>query len=246
MALFGNKKRANKNTNSYNDATPPVNADDIWKAPIAKKRKESEGAFIKENKHDDVKFEEVGPEPIDLNELRQRMAMLEREIEERDSRPVKTHADYNTSTVMQDEVDKAQVEYEESYKAKHKEYVDTHKEDIGDLDCSDVEQRVVNMIDKDEARIKAEEHLLGDIEHADLEQINRGLEQLSNPKDVTLDKDYKNIQSVSDSEMSDAGDVIRNEYDNRAESDEYGEIESMSAEAVEKATKEFINQYGNK
>lgn len=243
MALFGHKKRTEE-TKAEIKAT--VNPDDIWSAPAPKKSGDVQTVVIKESKYDEPVPETVGPSSIDPETIRKKMELLEKELEEQKNKPVKTYADYDTNPVEQDEVIKSQERFEKQYETEHSRYLETHVQDIDSADSDDIDRKISEMIGETARRAQAVKEKNYGIEKVGQDEVDEGLAQLHDPKDVTKDKDFKNIESVTAEDMSGAEEYIRTQLDTREFKEEDDEIESVSAEYVEKKTREFMEQYGGR
>ena len=66
------------------------------------------------------------------------------------------------------------------------------------------------------------------------------------PKDVTLDKEYKNIEAVSAKDMSGVEEYIRTELDTRVPPSDDDDIEAVNDQYLAKKTEEFMKQYGDR
>lgn len=249
MALFGHKKKTEETKAA---PTAAVNPDDIWNTAVPKKssatedKDEAQTVVIKESKYDEPAPETVGPASIDPETIRKKMELLEKEFEERQSRPVLTHADFETNPVAQDEVAVSQEKFEKEYAIEHQRYLDTHVQDIAAANSEDIDRKISEMLDETARRAQAVEEKHYGIEQVGQDEVEKGLAQLHDPKDVTKDKDYKNIEAVTDEAMSGAEEYIRTQLDTREVVEEDDEIESVSPEYVEKKTQEFMEIYGDR
>lgn len=248
MALFGHKKKTEETKAAPKAA---VNPDDIWSASVPKKgaaedKEESQTVVIKESKYDEPTPETVGPASIDPETIRKKMEQLEKEFEDRQNRPVLTHADFETNPVNQEEVAVSQEKFEKEYAIEHQRYLESHVQDIDSANSEGIDRKISEMLDETARRAQAVEEKHYGIEQVGQEEVEKGLAQLHDPKDVTKDKDYKNIEAVTDEAMSGAEEYIRTQLDTREQVEEEDEIESVSAEYVEKKTQEFNEKYGDK
>ncbi len=240
MALFGHKKR----TEDVKTAPKPaVNPDDIWNTPSERKK---DTVVIKESKYDEPAPEAVSVDSIDPETIRKKMELLEKELEEQKNKPVMTYSDFDTDPVAQSEVDIAQDKFEEKYEEEHKRYLESHVQDIASANSEGVDEKITEMVDETERRAQAVKAKNYGIEQVDQEEVSKGLAQLNDPKDVTKDENFKNIESVSDKDMEGAAEYIRTQLDTREEVVEDDEIESVPEDYVEKKTQEFMEQYGDR
>lgn len=240
MALFGHKKRTEE-TKSAPKAQ--INPDDIWNIPVRKKPNGTETVVIKESKYDEPAAETVGPAAIDPETIRKKMEQLEMELEAQKNKPVKTYIDYDVNPVFKDEVLSAQEAYEKQYEVEHKRYVETHVQDITPADADDIDRKVNQMIDETAKRAQAVRDKNYGIEQVDGEEVARGLSQLKDPKDVTKDENFKNIEAVPDELMSGVEEYIRTRLDTRTPAEADDGIEAISAEQAAVKTQEFLEKY---
>lgn len=247
MALFGHKKRT-EDTTGAPAAKPAVNADDIWGAPVKKAPAQSgETVFVKESKYDQAKPETVGPAAIDPETIKKKMAQLEKELEAQKNKPVLTPADYDTDPVRQGEVNAAQDEFEVQYQIEHQRFLAAHEnKNIDSANAQGVEQKITAMVDEVEARAKARDAMDLDIEHVGQVEVDRKLSQLGVAKDVTQDREYKNIESVSAKDMRGVEDYIHNQLDTRVPPSDDDDIEAVSEAYLAKKKEEFMKQYGDR
>ena len=253
MAIFGHKKRTD-DVPAGQAAKPAVNPDDIWGDTPQRPRvqKKTAGATldvvtIKESKYDPAKPETVGPAAIDPETIKKKMAQLEKELEAQKNKPVLTPADYDTDPVKQGEVSAAQDEFEAQYEIEHKRFLAAHEnKDITSANAQDIEKKITDMVDEVEARAKAREAMNLDIEHVGQDEVDKGLSGLGVAKDVTKDKEYKNIAAVSDKDMKGVEDYIRNELDTRVPPSDDDDIEAVSEQYLAKKKEEFMKQYGDR
>lgn len=246
MAIFGHKKRTEETAGPA--AKPSVNPDDIWGAPVKKTTAPGgETVFIKESKHDAVKPESVGPAAIDPETIKKKMAQLEKELEAQKNKPVLTPADYDTDPVRQGEVSAAQDEFEAQYRIEHQRFLAAHEnKNIDSANAQGVEQKINAMVDEVAARARARDAMNLDIEHVGQAEVDRGLSKLGVAKDVTQDKEYKNIEAVSANDMKGVEDYIHNELDTRVPPSDDDDIEAVSEQYLAKKKEEFMKQYGDR
>lgn len=243
MALFGHKKKAEAPKAA---PKPAVNADDFWNDAAPKRKSGAETVTIKESKYDEPSAETVSSDSIDPETIRKKMEQLEKELEVQKNKPVKTYSDYDTNPVRLDEVSVAQDKFEQQYEIEHQRYLETHVQDIDSANSEDIDRKISEMLDESAKRAQAVKDKHYGIEQVGDDEVAAGLSQLHDPKDVTKDKDFKNIEAVSDEAMSGAEEYIRTQLDTREPVDEYDEIESVSAEYVQQKTQEFMEKYGDR
>ncbi|MBR6871893.1 MAG: hypothetical protein IKN17_00130 [Ruminococcus sp.] len=245
MALFGHKK----NTDTPQAAPKPtVNPDDIFGTPVRRtKPSGGETVYIKESKNDPITPETVGPAAIDPETIKKKMVELERELEEQKNKPVVTAADFTSENVKASEMSAAQDDFEEQYRIEHERFLAAHEnKNIDSANADNVEQKINAMVDEVEERARAREAMNLDIEHIKQSDIDKGMSQLGVAKDVTQDKEYKNIEAVSDKAMSGVEDYIRNELDTRVPPSDEDDIEAVNDQYLAKKTEEFMKQYGDR
>ena len=85
-----------------------------------------------------------------------------------------------------------------------------------------------------------------DIEHVSQSEVDKGMSELGVAKDVTKDKEYKNIEAVSDKDMSGVEEYIRTELDTRVPPSDDDDIEAVNDQYLAKKTEEFMKQYGDR
>ena len=247
MAIFGGHKKRTEETPGTASAKPAVNPDDIWGAPFKKNAGGGETVFIKESKYDQAKPETVGPAAIDPETIKKKMAQLEKELEAQKNKPVLTPADYDTDPVEQSEVSAAQDEFEAQYRIEHQRFLAAHENKaIDSANAQDVERKITEMVDEVEARARTRDAMNLDIEHVGQAEVDSKLSKLGVAKDVTKDKEYKNIEAVSAKDMSGVEDYIHNELDTRVPPSDDDDIEAVSEAYLAKKKEEFMKQYGDR
>lgn len=247
MALFGHKKTAN-NEPASTGTKPAVNPDDIWGTPTARPSRSASGdtVYIKESKYDPAKPETVGPSAIDPETIKKKMVELERELEEQKNKPVLTPADYDTDPVRESEVSNAQDDFETQYRIEHERFLAAHEnKEIDSANTAGVEQKISAMVDEVESRARAREAMNLDIEHVRDEEVEKGLSTLGVAKDVTKDRDYKNISGVGQEEVDKGLSTLGVAKDVTKDKD-YKNIQSVSEQDLEKKKEEFLKQYGDR
>ena len=244
MALFGHKKR----TDTPEPAPKPaVNPEDIFSAPVRKQKQGGETVYIKESKHDTPAPETVGPAAIDPETIKKKMVELERELEEQKNKPVVTAADFTAENVGESEVSAAQDDFEETYRIEHERFLAAHEnKGIDSANADGVEEKITAMVDEVEERARAREAMDLDIEHVSQSEVDKGMSELGVAKDVTKDKEYKNIEAVSDKDMSGVEEYIRTELDTRVPPSDDDDIEAVNDQYLAKKTEEFMKQYGDR
>ncbi|MBQ7186365.1 MAG: hypothetical protein IJR91_01905 [Ruminococcus sp.] len=244
MALFGHKKRTDTPAPA---AKPAVNPDDIFNTPVRKQKQGGETVYIKENKNDDIAPETVGPAAIDPETIKKKMAALEKELEEQKNKPVVTAADFTAENVGQSEVSAAQDDFEETYRIEHERFLAAHENKaIDSANAEGVEAKISAMVGEVEERARAREALNADIDQVSQSEVDRKLSELGVAKDVTLDKEYKNIEAVSAKDMSGVEEYIRTELDTRVPPSDDDDIEAVNDQYLAKKTEEFMKQYGDR
>lgn len=246
MALFGHKKTNSEPASG--SPKPAVNPDDIWNTPSSKSARTSGGdtVYIKESKYDPAKPETVGPAAIDPETIKKKMAELERELEAQKNKPVLTPADYDTNPVGQSEVANAQDDFEAQYRIEHERFLAAHEnKEIDSANVAGVEQKITAMVDEVESRARAREAMNLDIEHVDQKEVEKGLSTLGVAKDVTKDKDYKNIKGVAQDEVDKGLSKLGVAKDVTKDKD-YKNIEAVSEQDLARKKEEFMKQYGDR
>ena len=147
MALFNKKKPA---APSAAPAVKPVNPDDIWNTPSPRRK---QTVTVKESKYDEAVPETLEVESVDPEMIKTKMAQLEAELEEKKNQPVKTHADYGTSTVGREEIVDAQTEYEKLYEVEHEKYIRSHQEEITEAKEQGIAEKMEAMYAEHEAKV---------------------------------------------------------------------------------------------
>lgn len=235
MGLFSKKKPAANTAVNTVKKTAAVNADDIWNTPVRKKQEE---VTLKESKYGQPVTEKVDVESIEPETIRNKMAQLEKELEEKKNKPVKTFADFDHNDVDDEEIKDAQTEYEKLYQVEHERFVKSHYEDITVASESGVDEKVAAMLKEHEDRVKADERDFG-FNKVDPDEVNRKLEDLpyaKKPEDYPEYKDIKSADSVDESEIEKLGRI-----DHSEDPDNIG---SVSDELLAQKVREFEEKYG--
>jgi hypothetical protein len=235
MGLFSKKKPSAPTAAPKKPAT--VNADDIWNTPVRSKQQE---VVIKESKYDEAKPEKLEVESIEPEVIRTKMAQLEKELAEKNSKPVKTHADYGTSTVDRDEIVDAQAEYEKLYEVEHERYVKSHYEDITEAKQSGMEEKMQAMYAEHEQKqqeFETTDFKFNEVNQSEVEAKLADLPYAKKPEDYP---EYKDIKAVSkepdESEIEKLGRI-----DHSEDPDNIGEV---SDELLAEKVREFEAKYG--
>lgn len=235
MGLFGKKKEEVKQPVR---PVQPVNADDIWNAPIRKKEsapvKPKETVSIKESKFDNTKEEAVqGVVSVDPDELKKNMAELDKFVEERDARPAVTYHDFDEDPVHQDEVSKAQEGFEKEYAVSHKAFVDSHHEDITVANLEEIDDKLRVMIEEHNNKLHELETMDYDFKTVSDSEVQEKLADLPYALKEEEYEHYKDIKgvSVSQEEVDKLGSI-----DHSNDPDEIGEV---TAEQLAQAQDEF-------
>ena len=239
MGLFNRKKSAPAQE-ALNTAkkTAAVNPDDIWNTPVKKK---TESVTVKESKYDDAKTEEVkGVASIEPEIIRDKMAKLEKELEEKKNKPVKTYLDYDVNPVENDEITDAQSEYEKLYAVEHEKFVKSHYEDISVAQESGLDEKVEKMLKEHDEKQQAQANHDYGFNQVGEDEVSTKLEGLSYAKKPEDYAEYKDIKAVSavpdDAELDKLGKI-----DHSGDPDEIGEV---SDELLAQKVKEFEAKYG--
>lgn len=243
MGLFNRKKPAAPSAASAPKAqtaekkTAAVNADDIWNTPAKKK---NQSVMVKESKYDEPKTEKLEVESIEPEVIRTKMAQLEKELAEKKNRPVKTHADYGTSTVDHEEIVDAQAEYEKLYEVEHERYVKSHYEDITAASQSGMEEKMQAMYAEHEQKQQELENTDFKFNEVCQSEVDAKLADLPYAKKPEDYPEYKDIKAVSkepdQSEIEKLGRI-----DHSGDPDNIGEV---SGELLAQKVREFEAKYG--
>lgn len=239
MGLFTNKKKPAAPAASPSSAAKPVNADDIWNTP-SPKRKQS--VTVKESKYDDPVTEKLEVESVDPDMIKSKMAQLEAELEEKKNQPVKTHADYGTSTVGAEEIIDAQTEYEKLYEVEHERYVRSHQEDITVAKDDGINEKMQAMYAEHDAKVAEVENTKFEFSEVGQAEVDKKLADLpyaKRPEDYAEYKDIAAVANEPDEAEIDKLGVI----DHSEDPDNIGNVdEDLLAKKVE----EFEAKYGDR
>lgn len=236
MGLFNKKKPASAANTGEVKKAPAVNPDDIWNTPVKKQT-----VSLKESKYDEPKPEKLEVESIEPEVIKKKMAQLEKEIAEKKSQPVKTHADYGTSTVDDEEIADAQAEYEKLYEVEHEKYVKSHYEDITVASENGMAEKMEAMYAEHEQKrqeLENTEFEFSEVGQAEVDEKLVDLPYAKKPEDYP---EYKDIQAVSQEPDEEALEKL-GRIDHSGDPDY---IKEVSDELLSQKVKEFEAKYGN-
>ena len=235
MGLFGKKKSSDINKLNTVKKTSTVNADDIWNSVLPKK----ETVTIKESKYSKPATEEIkGVEAIEPDVIRDKMAQLEKELEAKKNKPVKTYVDYDVNPVHDDEIRDAQEEYEKLYKVEHEKFVQSHKEEISVMQEDNVEDKVRVMIENEDERIHENDGVDFGFSNVGRDEVEDKLSKLpyaKKPEDYPEYKDIKSADSVSDEDINSLGRIDHSGDDDA--------IRSVDDDVLAEKVREFNEKY---
>ena len=237
MGLFAKKKIAGKKeTTTEKKTVPTVNPDDIWNTPVNKNKT----VTVKESKYGEPVTEKIdGVESIEPEVIRDKMAQLEKELEDKKNKPVKTYMDYDVNPVHDDEIKDAQAEYEKLYKVEHEKFVASHKEEITVMQENGLDEKVRDMIKVHEEKVLEDETTDFGFPNVGKDEVEEKLSKLpyaKKPEDYPEYKDIKSADSVSDEEIDKLGRI-----DHSGDDDE---IKEVNGETLNEKVKEFEEKYG--
>ncbi|MBR1740223.1 MAG: hypothetical protein IJ737_08010 [Ruminococcus sp.] len=241
MGIFNKKKPEAAPVKPKEQAAKTVDPNDIWNTPVRKKAV-PETVTVKENKYDEPLPEKLEVESVDPEMIRQKMAQLEKELEEKKNIPVKTHADYGTSTVDREEIVDAQAEYEKLYEVEHERYVKSHQEEITVAAEQGMAEKMEAMYAEHEAKVQEVENTNFKFSEVGQEEVDKKLVDLpyaKKPEDYPEYKDIAAVGSEPDEEDIEALGVI----DHSEDPDEIGEVDD---ELLAKKVQEFEERYGDR
>ena len=242
MGLFNRKKPAAAPIKKENTVKPAVDPNDIWNTPSPAKRKQQESVTIKENKYDEPLPEKLEVESVDPEMIRSKMAQLEAELAEKKNQPVKTHADYGTSTVEQAEIVDAQTEYEKLYKVEHARYVESHQEEITVASESDMQSKMEAMYAEHEAKVQEVENTDFKFSKVTQDEVDAKLVDLPYAKKPEDYPEYKDIAAVANEPDQQAIDDLGT-VDHSDDPDNIGEVDN---DLLAKKVQEFEAKYGER
>ena len=243
MGLFNNRKKpaapaVTPSTSSASN-TKTVNPDDIWNTPSPRRR---QTVTVKESKYDDPVPEKLEVESVDPDMIKTKMAQLEAELEEKKNQPVKTHADYGTSTVGADEIIDAQTEYEKLYEVEHERYIKSHQEDITEAKNDGMAEKMEAMYAEHDAKVAEVENTKFEFSEVAQSEVDSKLASLPYAKRPEDYAEYKDIAAVT-SEPDEAELEKLGVIDHSEDPDNIGNVdEALLAKKVE----EFEAKYGDR
>ena len=234
------------NSNKKNPAAPaaapvskPVNPDDIWNTPSPRRK---QTVTVKESKYDEPVPENLEVESVDPETIKSKMAQLEAELEEKKNQPVKTHADYGTSTVAQEEIIDAQTEYEKLYEVEHERYIRSHQEEITEAKNDGMAEKMEAMYAEHEAKVAEVENTdfqFSEVGQAEVDIKMVDLPYAKRPEDYP---EYKDIAAVA-SEPNEADLEKLGVIDHSDDADNIGNVDE---EFLAKKVEEFEAKYGDR
>ena len=238
MSLFKKKAATPSDVNTGANKPQTVNPDDIWNTPIKKKTT----VTVKESKYGEATTEAVEEvEAIEPEVVKDKMAKLEQELEEKKNKPVKTYHDYDVNPVKNDEVRDAQEEYEKLYQVEHEKYLASHQEEIDVAQEEGIDDKVKEMIDIHEEKVRLDETTDFGFANVGKDEVEEKLSKLpyaKKPEDYPEYKDIKAADQVSESEIEKLGTIDH--------SGDLDEIKSVSQDDLDEKVVEFEKQYGNR
>jgi hypothetical protein len=236
MGLFSKKKPA---APAAAPTPKPVNPDDIWNTPSPKRR---QTVIVKESKYDDPMPENLEVESVDPEMIKSKMAQLEAELEEKKNQPIKTHADYGTSTVAAEEIIDAQTEYERLYEVEHEKYVKSHQEEISVAKEQGMAEKMEAMYAEHEAKVAEVENTdfeFSEVGQAEVDKKMIDLPYAKKPEDYPEYKDIAAVSSEPDQAELDKLGVI----DHSEDPDNIGNVDE---ELLARKVEEFEAKYGDR
>lgn len=237
MGLFSNKKKPAAPVAA--PAPKPVNPDDIWNTPSPKRQ---QTVTIKESKYDEPMPEKLEVESVDPEMIKTKMAQLEAELAEKKNQPVKTHADYGTSTVAAEEIIDAQSEYEKLYEVEHERYIKSHQEDISAAKADGMAAKMEAMYAEHEAKVAEVENTdfkFSEVGQAEVDKKMVDLPYAKKPEDYPEYKDIAAVASEPDQADLDKLGVI----DHSEDPDNIGDVDE---ELLARKVEEFEAKYGDR
>ncbi len=236
MGLFSKKKPA---APAAAPTPKPVNPDDIWNTPSPKRR---QTVIVKESKYDDPMPENLEVESVDPEMIKSKMAQLEAELEEKKNQPIKTHADYGTSTVAAEEIIDAQTEYERLYEVEHEKYVKSHQEEISVAKEQGMAEKMEAMYAEHEAKVAEVENTdfeFSEVGQAEVDKKMIDLPYAKKPEDYPEYKDIAAVSAEPDQAELDKLGVI----DHSEDPDNIGNVDE---ELLARKVEEFEAKYGDR
>ncbi|HCJ41044.1 hypothetical protein [uncultured Ruminococcus sp.] len=236
MGLFSKKKPA---APAAAPTPKPVDPDDIWNTPSPKRR---QTVIVKESKYDDPMPENLEVESVDPEMIKSKMAQLEAELEEKKNQPIKTHADYGTSTVAAEEIIDAQTEYERLYEVEHEKYVKSHQEEISVAKEQGMAEKMEAMYAEHEAKVAEVENTdfeFSEVGQAEVDKKMIDLPYAKKPEDYPEYKDIAAVSAEPDQAELDKLGVI----DHSEDPDNIGNVDE---ELLARKVEEFEAKYGDR
>ena len=236
MGLFSKKKPA---APAAAPTPKPVDPDDIWNTPSPKRR---QTVIVKESKYDDPMPENLEVESVDPEMIKSKMAQLEAELEEKKHQPIKTHADYGTSTVAAEEIIDAQTEYERLYEVEHEKYVKSHQEEISVAKEQGMAEKMEAMYAEHEAKVAEVENTdfeFSEVGQAEVDKKMIDLPYAKKPEDYPEYKDIAAVSAEPDQAELDKLGVI----DHSEDPDNIGNVDE---ELLARKVEEFEAKYGDR
>ena len=236
MGLFSKKKPA---APAAAPTPKPVDPDDIWNTPSPKRR---QTVIVKESKYDDPMPENLEVESVDPEMIKSKMAQLEAELEEKKNQPIKTHADYGTSTVAAEEIIDAQTEYERLYEVEHEKYVKSHQEEISVAKEQGMAEKMEAMYAEHEAKVAEVENTdfeFSEVGQAEVDKKMIDLPYAKKPEDYPEYKDIAAVSEEPDQAELDKLGVI----DHSEDPDNIGNVDE---ELLARKVEEFEAKYGDR
>ncbi|MGN0594880.1 MAG: hypothetical protein ACI4I6_06945 [Hominimerdicola sp.] len=239
MGFFTRKKSESKPVvNNMNDANKTVNPDDIWNTPVRKSGTET--VTLKESKYDSAKTEILGTVPeVRPEDVKEKMAQLERELAEKSTIPAKTYHDYDVNPVHAEETEVAQEKFEKEYAVSHENFLRTHVEDISPANEENLDEKVSDMLKVHEEKIEEEANKDFGFNSVADEEVSDKLKNLSYAKKAEDYPEYKDIKEIAVDEES-VERLGRIDH-----SDDEDEIKSISADVLDGELKKFNEKYGD-
>lgn len=241
MGLFNSNNNKNKPAASAvtTPAVKPVDPDDIWNTPSPRRK---QTVTVKESKYDDAVPEKLEVESVDPEMIKNKMAQLEAELEKKKNQPVKTHADYGTSTVDREEIVDAQTEYEKLYEVEHERYIRSHQEDITAAKNDGIDEKMEAMYAEHEAKVAEVENTVFEFSEVHQSEVDKKLADLPYAKKPEDYPEYKDIAAVAqepDQEDLEKLGVI----DHSEDPDNIGNVDE---ELLARKVEEFEAMYGDR
>ncbi|MBP1534459.1 MAG: hypothetical protein J6I46_14095 [Ruminococcus sp.] len=240
MGLFNNNNKKKPAVPAA--STPmakPIDPDDIWNTPSPRRK---QTVTVKESKYDEPVPEKLEVESVDPEMIKTKMAQLEAELEQKKNQPVKTHADYGTSTVEREEIVDAQTEYEKLYEVEHERYVRSHQEEISVAKDDGINEKMEAMYAEHDAKVAEVENTkfeFSEVHQSELDQKLADLPYAKKPEDYPEYKDIEAVKNEPGLEDIEKLGVI----DHSEDPDNIGDVDE---EFLAKKVEEFEAMYGDR